>query len=438
MNSVFLSFLGLGTFNKEKDKSEYSKTVYKIGEKVSRKTEFVQVAEIDLLGPDNFDKIFIVATQKSYDAHFANLEKQFLKSGICNIIPLIIGEDMSAEGQWEWFEKILKYIEPGDELTIDLTHGYRSIPIIFSTAINFLQKARNIHLKAVYYGVYENVRERGYAPIVDMKDFYIINEWADAVSRLVEDADARKMAEVAQQTSDFQVGELNDKALIRAFEDLTNTVKNVDINNVNKKANIAINLIKEKEKIASVTGRILLNLVLDKFTAISTEEPLSGKYDRAYFLLQLEIIKLLLEHKLYMQAYTVMREFIGSIGMIEIKKAKVDSNKGRSRRYQFAEVFVKMVEIERDKWKFKKNGNGEKTPNDRCIELLPYYEKLNQYGVGDILRSFSKDLVDYRNGFDHAWTLKKQAYGDIEKKGKDFFQKLKKAVSLLEKNNILI
>ena len=42
-----------------------------------------------------------------------------------------------------------------------------------------------------------------------------------------------------------------------------------------------------------------------------------------------------------------------------------------------------------------------------------------------VLRSFTKDLAVYRNGFDHAWTAKAGALPDIDRKGEAFFGKLK-------------
>lgn len=428
MGKVFLSFLGLGSQLKQTKQYDYSKTVFILNGLKSQETKFVQVAELQILGMSSFDKIIIVATQKSYDSHFNNISSQIQELGAADIIPLIIEEDMSPKGQWKWFEMILDNIDYGDELTIDLTHGYRSIPIVFSTAVNFLQKSKNITLGAVYYGAYE--KNKGLAPIVDMKDFYIINEWAEAVSRLIEDADARKMAVVAQQTDSFQAGELNDEKLIKAFDDLTNTVRNVDINNVWAKAKKAIQLIKEKEENASITGKILLKLVMDKFVLIATDEPLSGQYDKPYFALQLQLISLLLEHKLFMQAYTVMREFIGSIGMIEIEKAKISNKKGRNQRHRFAETFIKMLQHEEKSWEFKDKENE--------VEILrPYYKKLKNNGIESIIRSFAKDLTDYRNSFAHAWTTRKEAKSDIQEKGYQFYDKLKEVMRLLEKNSML-
>ena len=421
MRKIYLSFLGLGN-----PKSGYNTTVYELNEKKSKKTEFVQAAEMEIIGAKKFNKIFIAVTDTSYDAHFINLEKQIKLFG-GNPIPIRLIEDFSPRGQWKWFEKILSYIEAEDELTIDLTHGYRSIPIIFSTAINFLQKAKKVKIDAVYYGAYVG---KEITPIIDMKEFYNINEWADAVTRLVEDADARQMAIVAESTPLFQMGELNDDNIIKTLQELTNTIRNVDVNSVSQKANSAIMLIKEKERDASETGRILLQLVIDKFIDLTTKAPPDGNYNKDYFQVQLEIIKLLLEHKLYMQAYTVMREFIGSIGLIGIKKANTRSSAGRKQRNK-ADIFVNMVQYDEEEWKF--SDEQEKSQ----VKIIPFYEQLKELDIISILRSFCKDLLKYRNGFDHAWTAKVGAEEGIEENGKKYFEKLSKVLFLMEKYKLL-
>ena len=425
---VYLSFLGLGPYDKETDSYYYHKTVYELAKEKSAPTRFVQVAEMELLGGDQFDVVFIVATSKSKEIHFEKLSGQMQRFGGCPTC-ITIEEEMEPEDQWEWFELILENIEHGDLLTVDLTHGYRSVPIIFSAAINFLQKARAVRLNAVYYGAFD--KNRKLAPIIDMKDFYLINEWADAVGRLVDDADARKLAVVAEKGPAFQAGDLNDESVIHTFEDLTDTIRNVDVNNLAKKANDAVALIRHKQQKSSRTGKLLLGLVIDKFTLLTTADPPSGEYDRAYFEVQIEIIRLLLEHKLFMQAYTVMREFIASVGMIEVPKAKVGNNEGRKRRLRFGELFVAMVQFDKDKWEF-----ADRKQKDCCV-MLKYYERLEDVGVMEILNGFAKELMDFRNGFDHAWTAKAGALSDIPEKGDEYLKNLEKALDLLVRNGFL-
>ena len=403
MRRIYLSFLGMGSHKEGK----YEKTSYELDGRHSSETEFVQAAEVEILGAEKFDRFVIVVTEKSRARHFNSLDRQLRMLGAQSVTPLQIEEDMTPQGQWDWFERMLDYIEPYDRITVDLTHGFRSVPIIFSTAINFLQKARRITLDAVYYGVYEKDKSR--SAIVNMREFYLINEWAEGVSRLVEDADARKLADLAQQAPDFQMAELNQPELVNAFENLTNTIRNVDIHNVGHQANEVIGLIEQKLSSASRTGRILLNLVMEKFISLSTDGEISGNYDRNYFQLQLEIIRILLDHKLYMQAYTVMREFIGSIGLIAVKKAHTRTGKGRDKRKK-ADLFIRMLAY--DQWQFNEN--------DKCMmakELLPFYRKLECRGMITGLKTCVTELTDYRNNFDHAWTSKEKAYDDIYEKG---------------------
>lgn len=441
MRRIYLSFLGLGQYDKDKKINTYRPAVYELNGKKSTETEFVQVAELEIMGDSSFDAVFIVATEKSFDTHFDAIQSQLQRLDICPT-PILIQEDMTPEGQWKWFEKILARIEHGDRLTLDLTHGYRSIPIVFSAAVNFLQKARGVTLEAVYYGVFEKYKKLGYAPVVDMKAFYLINEWADGVSRLIEDADARKLADVAKQTTDFQVGELNDATLVQALGSLTDTIRNVDVNHVADSAAAALEQVARKKESASETGRILLDLVIDKFAALAISEPISGYYDKAYFQIQLEIIGLLIEHKLYMQAYTVMREFIASIGLIKVPKAKTSNKKGRGRRKCYAEHFVNMVQYPESEWntgqKAAEGNEREETQKDRDWDaMLPYYRNLEKIGAIDRLRAFARTLIQYRNGFDHAWTTSARAHMDIDEKGRSFLAQLSKTISILEENEIL-
>lgn len=425
MRKVFMSFLGKGSYDKKNDIYKYDPASYLLNGISSRKTEFVQVAELELLTDNYFDEVFILVTETSRNYHFDNLQSQ-MRDLDYTPVPIQVTEDLEVHGQWELFETILKYIEPYDRLTLDLTHGFRSMPIIFSTAINFLQKARNMHLDAVYYGAFD--KNRDLSPIIDMKDFYLINDWADAVDRLVEDADAEKMLEVADKAPDFQTGGINDQDIINSIEELTSTIKNIDVDSVAEKTNRAINIIKDKEKFAAGTGQILLNLVLDKFTTLTTSEPLDRKYDQEYFRIQLEVIKLLLEHKFFMQAYTVMREFVASLAMIPFEMEGMNNKKRRKRRSKHAEIFVRMLQY--DKWQFNEE------EQKQVERLRPFYNRIREIGVESELKKFLDKLINYRNGFDHAWVTKIVAV-DIEETGLEILGHLQNSMDILKNNDLM-
>lgn len=420
MRRIYISFLGAG---------DYDPAVYYIKHKNKKayRTNYVQAAELQLSGTDYFDKIFLVMTKTSKKKNFNLLKSELSKLGIDKVHGINITEDLNPENHWSWFEEILFHIDNGDELTVDLTHGFRIIPIVFSNALNFLQKAKNIKLKSVYYGAYESNKDL--SPIIDVKEFYIINEWTDAVSRLVEDADPGKLGEVAKKEGTTILHEFDDPDLITAFDELTQSLKNVDIHNVGHKAEKALEIIRQKESAASETGKILLMLVREKFVNLLTEEPDTGRYDFNYFNLQLEIIDILLGHKLFMQAYTVMREMLGSFGLVRMKeKAKIHNKKGRRERKK-AEIFIRMLQKEKAKWIF----TGDELKINK--KLTPLYDDMEKHGIIKEVRTIAEDLVKFRNGFDHAWTKKPEALQDIEISGKKFYSHLNAIVKSLKNYN---
>jgi len=426
MRKVFLSFLGLGQYDKEQQKYVYRKTVYEFNEKISSPTKFVQVAEQELLGWDYFDILYIVATKKSIKAHYDFLQKQLSRCrGDIELIHL--DGDMSGFGQWIWFEKIFRKIKERDKLCVDLTHGYRSIPIVFSAAINFLQKTKSVQVTNVFYGAYEHDKER--APLVDMNSFFDINIWADAVTRLTDDADAGGIAKAALTTNKHQFSELADDKFVTACSEVTQKIKSVDVNNVSDEVNVLLNQMESMKEKCSPEAEILLDLVRDKFTSIAdTSNPDKTGYSLQYFQIQLELARLLLEHDLFMQAFTVMREWLSSLVMLYFEKqSRMNAGKRRKRLVRYGGVFFNMLQYNQEKWEFK-----DKNTRQR---VEPFFDDLREAGVlATLLKEplVAKEISDYRNGFDHAWLGIAGMKNDIEKKGEEFLQILKGTLQLLK------
>lgn len=419
MRNVYLSFLGAG---------DYTKIKYTIDNKSTGESKYVQSAELQLRGADSFDAVYIVMTPTSREKHFESLKDELLAQGVDNVREISISESLESRDQWSWFESILEQMQFRDNLTVDLTHGYRIAPIVLSTAINFLQKIKQVSIDSVYYGAFEN-SENGVAPIIDLKAFYIINEWADAVTRLVDDADPSKMSQVAQKDHSFLFDEFKDDAMLIALDELSSTLKNVDIHNVRGCTEKVLGSVNHNILSSSLTGKILLEMVRDKFAQLVVGASQIERYTHSYFKGQLQVIKLLLEHHLFMQAYTVMREFIGSLGLIEMKpRAKISNGVGRKQR-QKADVFVNMLQHDEAGWQFEGKEGLLKS-------VKPVYQKLKNVGVESQLRNITCEIIQYRNGFDHAWTASSGAKEDVEEKGRLFFHELEKVIALMNKHDL--
>lgn len=422
---VYVSFLGIGT---------YESVSYAWQGKQASKTPYAQVAELELLA-DAPDAVMIFGTPQSHAKHWeasgetSPLLKAQLETRGIDAEFVQISSDLSPEIQWQTFQKLLDRVYPGDELIIDMTHGFRAIPVVFSSALHFLRLAKDVSLRHVFYAAYEREKAPGAVhEIVDYVTFYAIQDWTDGVSRLVEDADARKLATLAQVDSPLHLLGPKGAELTEALQTLTEAVRNVEVNRVADRARAALELVVSSR---GKTGdgsepngatAVLLKLVEDKFSALISTPPLTGRYERNYFTVQANLIALLIEHKLLMQAYTAMREYVGSLGMLghEAETTSYRNSTGRKRRHQ-ADVFLVMVAFEKADLRFKADRDIK-----AATRLEPYVEQLEGLGLIDELRPLLKELSQIRNGFDHAWTSKAKVPDGLEDKGHAFLVQLRR------------
>ncbi len=440
MAKLFVSFLGIGSPGKSPgyDKAKYawpgkSESVIEVH---FAQTAILRLLEITQDG-NSVDRAVFFCTAESKEKHLAVLHKE-LRDHLDHIPmfpdPDLVPTDMSAENQWGWFEQLLSIVDREDTLIIDFSHGMRAVPIIFSSAIGFLQRAKGISLGHALYAWYDRDNKDRVHPIVDMRDFYEINDWAESVARLTDDADARKLGMLAKNTQTEALVTLADDKLISAFQEMTDCIRNVDVNNVAKKVSEALDLVKKARESAEGSSKLMLDLVWDKFSTLATDYPASGYYDQPYFQSQLKIIAVLLEHRLFMQAFTAMREFVGSLGMVGASGRygkNMSNSNGRKYRRRFAEVFVNMMQIPHEEWGFSKQAE----PDHKT--LLPWFKSLQKIGVEQQLREIVKKMVDTRNGFDHAWTSKPGADAEVEKKGKKYLGILQDIIRQLSDNELL-
>jgi len=439
MCRVFISFLGIGSPQKDPG---YDLASYNWPGKSDTpvRVHFAQTAILKILADtgEPVDKAIFLCTKESKDRHLELLKDEVLEHWpscpVCSVPEPLVPTEMTAANQWGWFERVLGLVEHGDTLIIDFTHGMRAVPIVLSSAIGFLQRAKEIHLAHALYAWYDTADKDKVHPIIDMRDFYAINDWTEAVARLADDADVRKLADLAKETKVEALQPLADKELIKALQEMTDCIRNVDVNNVGKKVSAALDLVRQAQNRNTAAARVMLDLVWEKFSGLATDFPPSGRYDHAYFKSQLEIIKVLLEHRLFMQAFTAMRELIGSIGMAGLRGKygkQMSCDDGRKYRRRFAEVFVDMMQFAQDDWKFK----GLKETDKET--LLPWFNTLRQAGVEPKLRSIAKPMIDTRNGFDHAWTAKVGAGNNVEQDGKDYFNALEEIIQQLHAKGCL-
>ncbi|GAB6078196.1 TIGR02221 family CRISPR-associated protein [Hydrogenobaculum acidophilum] len=152
-------------------------------------TNYVIDALKEVIKPD---RIFIIGTESSnwglVDEKLSSYEKL--------IVPLGANE----QDFWEMFRIITSIdVKEEDELYVDITHGFRSIPLFINTALSFLSKIKSVKIKAIYYGAYE-VKD-DIKPIIDIYPIIELNDWIEAFSVYKEYKDASKFSGLLEKKS---------------------------------------------------------------------------------------------------------------------------------------------------------------------------------------------------------------------------------------------
>ncbi len=428
---VFVTFLGIGNPYSKEGELGYASLTYTFEDGSQSISPFAQVSTVEWIQPQNIDKYIVLLTKESEVKHWDALKADWLTLGVNldQVQTIQISTDQSKEAQWDWFKQLFHYIEREDTLYFDFTHGFRSVPILFSTAIGFLQKSKRIALQHAFYGYLED-KDKATGQIIDMVDFYRINDWADGVASLVQSADPsqlNRLAEKEQEDSPFQA--ITDPKLIAALDELTLKLQSVDVENVGLAARKVCTLIAKKHQPESnAPDQYLLEMLLEKFQLLS-----SGKfkrYDKPYFQTQLTLIQVLIEHQFLMQAFTAMRELIGTIGVSRIFDVSGMQKQSTEYHRSRADIFCSMCQFPVHKWKFESMLEDKKGKLRDFHHLKAFWETMSEEQHVE-LQSVAKTIAGLRNGFDHAWLGKKGVPKNVKESCDDLYQRLRRLIDVL-------
>lgn len=133
------------------------------------------------------------------------------------IFPIYYGlSEPEIKSNFTILTEAINTLSDGDELYMDITHSFRSLPLMATTAISFIKDVtdKDIQFKGIYYGMLDIAKENGdVAPIVNLSYINELQNWikgahafthygkADLLCQLLADKDkttAQKLEEFAQ------------------------------------------------------------------------------------------------------------------------------------------------------------------------------------------------------------------------------------------------
>lgn len=84
---------------------------------------------------------------------------------------------------------IAKAVRPGEEVVIDVTHGFRHLPMLALVAARYLTHVRQVKVDELYYGALEMTPPGGETPVLRLGGMLQMLDWVEALSTYEKDGD---------------------------------------------------------------------------------------------------------------------------------------------------------------------------------------------------------------------------------------------------------
>lgn len=247
MSKVLISFVGTGALNKDaSSERKYNTAKYHFDNGEEFDSSFVADALVHHYG---IEKVILVGTVKSMweevyftfcknngiaiDDDYAEELMMFCEKANAKSELVIPGKEKIEEAlgpgshieliryglnkaEIEENESIILGIErhlgKGDELYVDITHSFRSLPLFLMNLLIYLKNVSNKHINIshISYGMLDVSRELGYAPVVELDGIMEINEWITGAYTFMHFGNGYQIARLVEKEHPSATKILND------------------------------------------------------------------------------------------------------------------------------------------------------------------------------------------------------------------------------------
>ena len=184
---MLLTFLGTG---------RYETVTYTWEGREAAPTHLFPLAAAELFAPERV--VVFVTRQARASEHFNALSAALGDK----LEPVDIPEGRSEAELWGIFDRVVSAVNRGDEVILDITHGFRSLPTIVFSIATYLRQAKNVKIERIVYGAFE-AREpfrtppqpEDRAPIFDLTPLLELLDWISGAEALLKGGDAGLIAD---------------------------------------------------------------------------------------------------------------------------------------------------------------------------------------------------------------------------------------------------
>jgi CRISPR-associated Csx2 family protein len=308
-----------------------------------------------------------------------------------------IPEGKSEAEIWEIFSIIENELQSGDNVVFDITHAFRSIPMLAIVVLHYAKAIKNVALKGIYYGALEALGSLSYVeslpldkrrvPIFDLTSFSNLLDWSLAIDRFLGAGDASLACSLAGLESSCAAPETSVEdqpssemagiaTSLARFSKALATCRGPEIGPAVASLREEVKLCAERTLPPPFIP--LLDRVRSQMSVFDGDEIHDG----------IRAAKWCLDHNLIQQGYTILQEFIITFLTKSIGRKTLNLYH-RTIAAQSIKIFKQS--LPEDTWKGAASENPAMTKS-----FLEYLKERPQ------LAEVYEELSPYRNDLNHA------------------------------------
>ncbi len=210
--TTLISFLGKGRLDDQR--TGYQETTYRFTADFARRVPYFGLALADYLKPQrlilvgtsgsmwdvfferqgNDDEAVLrlmeateagAVTQELLDLPRRRLGEQLGIPVDCLLIPYA----RDTAEQVDILHALAAVVHRGERLCLDLTHGFRHLPMLALVAARYLERVAGVEVEELYYGAYDMRNSAGETPVLPLRGLLTMLDWVDALATYDKDGD---------------------------------------------------------------------------------------------------------------------------------------------------------------------------------------------------------------------------------------------------------
>jgi CRISPR-associated Csx2 family protein len=313
------------------------------------------------------------------------------------IIPFSIKEGFNEKEIWDIFQIIFESFRDDEEVVVDITHSFRSLPMLMITLLNYAKQVKRIKIRGIFYAAFESLgkiddirkipaKER-VAPILNLTPFSELQDWTNATYDFIQNANTEGMSRLLKTSvKNYQINDPVIKffptRVIKQLTDLTNTIalcRGKELLSFNFDA-LKMNIDELKTSEIPIAFHFLIDKIKTKIVLFESNPEK----------LILVLADWCLTHNLLQQAITLIQEF--TITII-LQKSNLDISNEKNRTITSQAFRIYSQKTPENEWRSPASDNVQIVKDLMKLEILQN------------LSSFYNQLTELRNDVNHSGFL---------------------------------